>query len=125
MRPLLAGTILGALFVACSGLVWLVAGGVTALAVFAGGILPITISVSSLFIFSILKPDTGGLRKYQHFVLVNFLVKVVLIGLGVALVMLAVRLPRGPFVASLLVNFFAWHVYEAYRYQQRLMTAQR
>lgn len=125
MRPLLTGAILGTFFIAGSGLVWFAAGGANAAAVFTGGILPIAISIGSLFIFSVLKPDTGGQRKYQRFVLTNFLVKVVLIGLWTALVLLAMRLPRGPFVASLLVNFFAWHVYEAYSYQQRFMAAQR
>ncbi len=125
MRPILAGAILGALFIAGSGLAWLATGSAGAAAVFAGGILPIAISISSLIIFSILKPDAGGQRKYQHFVLANFLTKVVLIGLWTALILLAARLPRGLFVASLLVNFFAWHVYEASRYQQRLMAAQR
>lgn len=125
MRPGLAGAILGTLFIAGSGLAWLAAGSAGAAAVFAGGILPIAISISSLIIFSILKPDTGGQRKYQRFVLANFLIKVVLIGLWTALILLAVRLPRGLFVASLLVNFFTWHVYEALRYQQRLMAAQR
>jgi len=123
MRPALAGSILGALFVAGSGLVWLVAGGASAVAVFAGGILPIATSIGSLFIFFALKPDTGRQRKYQRFILINFLVKVVLIGLWTALVILAMQLPRGPFVASLLVNFFAWHVYEAYRYQRQIMAA--
>ncbi len=125
MRPLLAGTILGVLFIISSGLVWFAAGGASAAAVFAGGILPIAISLTSLFIFFAYKPDRGSQKKYQHFILINFLVKVVLIGLWTALVMLAMQLPPGPFVASLLVNFFAWHVYEAYRYQQQLMAARR
>ena len=125
MRPLLTGTILGVFFIVSSGLVWFAAGSADAAAVFTGGILPIAISIGSLFIFSVLKPDTGDQRKYQRFVLTNFLVKVVLIGLWTALILLVMRLPRGPFVASLLVNFFAWHVYEAYSYQQRFMAAQR
>ena len=99
--------------------------GEPALAVFAGGILPIATSIGSLCIFFALKPDTGSQRKYQRFILINFLVKVVLIGLWTALVILAMQLPRGPFVASLLVNFFAWHIYEACRYQQRLIAAKR
>ena len=123
MRPALAGSILGALFVAGSGLVWLVADGASAVAVFAGGILPIATSLGSLFIFFALKLDTGSQRKYQRFILINFLVKVVLIGLWTALVIRAMQLPRGPFVASLLVNFFAWHFYEAYRYQRQIMAA--
>ncbi|UCH62938.1 MAG: hypothetical protein JSU77_00310 [Fidelibacterota bacterium] len=124
MRPLIAGASLGVLFFISSGLVWFTAGSAGAAAVFAGGILPITISICSLFIFSILKPDTGGHKKYQRFILANFLVKVVLIGLWTALVLLAIHLPREPFIASLLINFFAWHVYEAYRYQQQFKTAQ-
>jgi len=125
MRPALAGAILGALFVAGSGLVWLVAGGASAVAVFAGGILPIATSIGSLFIFFALNLDTGSQGKYQRFILINFLVKVVLIGLWTTLVILAMQLPRGPFVASLLVNFFAWHIYEACRYQQWLIASPR
>ncbi len=125
MRLITIGIILGVLFIAVTGLVWLVAGGASAVAVFAGGILPIATSIGSLCIFFALKPDTGSQRRYQRFILINFLVKVVLIGLWTALVILAMQLPRGPFVASLLVNFFAWHVYEACRYQQRLTAAPR
>lgn len=120
MRPVLAGAILGVLLVAVSGLVWLVAGKPGALAIFAGGILPVAISTGSLVIFFTRMPRRGGYRQYQRFVLTNFLVKVVFIGLWTALVLLTTSLPRGPFVFSLLVNFFAWHVFEAYRYQSTL-----
>lgn len=117
------GIILVVLFIAITGLVWLVTGAADALAVFVGGILPIVISIISIFAFFTLKPHTRSYKRYQRFVVVNFLVKVVLIGLWTALIILSVKIPPGPFVVSLLANFLAWHIYEAYRYQQRLMAA--
>ncbi len=123
MRIIIIGIILGVLFIAITGLVWLVTGAANALAVFVGGILPIAISIISIFTFFTLKPHTRGPNRYQRFVVINFLIKVVLIGLWTALIILSVKVPTGPFVVSLLANFLAWHIYEAYRYQQRLMAA--
>ncbi|MFB0517231.1 MAG: hypothetical protein ACETWG_11605 [Candidatus Neomarinimicrobiota bacterium] len=120
MRPVITGTILGVLFALASGLVWLLAGRPNAVAVFAGGILPIAISAGSLFVFFVLKTQPDQQRRYQRFVVTNFLVKVVLIGLWTAAILLATALPPGPFVGSLLVNFFIWHLFEAYRYQAAL-----
>ncbi len=112
--------VLGGLFVAASGMIWPVAGSSTALAVLAGGSLPIAISVVSLYILLAGGTRGGQQGYYQRFVVMNFLVKVVLIGMWLAFILLATPLPRIPFVISLLANFFAWHVYEGYCYQSYL-----
>lgn len=114
---------LGGLFLAVSGMVWMMAGERNALAVLAGGSLPIAISVVSLYAFLVAAAKGESQRYHQRFVGINFLVKVVLIGLWMAFILRATTLPRIPFVVSLLVNFFTWHVYEAYRYQAYLQAA--
>ena len=123
MKLLIIGIILVVLFITITGLVWFVTDIANALAVFIGGILPIAISIISIITFITLKLHTRGRKRYQRFVVINFLAKVVLIGLWTALIILSVKIPKGPFVVSLLANFLAWHIYEAYRYQQRLTVA--
>ena len=117
MRAGHAASLLGLLYLAGACLVWLLNGREAALAVVTGGLLPIAISGISLAIFFARKSRRGSHNRYQRFVLINFLVKVVLIGAWTALFLLVTALPRTPFVVSLLLNFFAWHVFEAYRYQ--------
>ncbi len=114
---------LGGLFLVVSGVVWMVAGERSALAVLAGGSLPIAISVVSMYAYLVAAAKGKSQTYHQGFVVINFLVKVVLIGLWMALILRATTLPRVPFVVSLLVNFFTWHVYEAYRYQAYLQAA--
>lgn len=116
---------LGGVFLAVSWLVWMVAGERYALAVLAGGSLPIAISVVSLYAFLVVAAKGESQSLHQRLVVINFLVKVVLIGLWMALILRATTLPRVPFVISLLVNFFTWHVYEAYRYQVYLQADSR
>ena len=111
---------LGGAFLAVSGIVWVLASGRSALAILAGGGLPIAISVISLYVFQVAAENGESQRHHDSFVAINFLVKVILIGLWMVLILLATTLPRIPFVVSLLVNFFTWHVYEAYRYQAYL-----
>jgi len=125
MKPAFVGAILGGLFMAGSTLVWLVAGRLSAVAVVVGGLVPIAISVGSLAVFHTRRPRLGHQRKYQRFVLINFLVKVVFIGLWTAVILLATPLPREPFVVSLLFNFFGWHLFEAFRYQRQLQAARQ
>ncbi len=121
MKPALAAGILASLFAAGSGLVWLLAGGPSAVAVLTGGTLPIIISAGSLLVFFARKYPPDSQKRYQHFVLTNFLVKVVFIGVWTTLILRTTALPQGPFVVSLLANFFAWHVFEAARYQSALL----
>ena len=123
MSMQLVAPVLGGAFLAVSGMVWVMASGGSALAVLAGGGLPIAISVVSLYAFQVAAENGESQRHHDSFVAVNFLVKVVLIGLWMVLILLATTLPRIPFVVSLLVNFFTWHVYEAYRYQAYLQAA--
>jgi hypothetical protein len=122
MRPGHAASILVCLFIAGSGLVWLFSSGEAAIAVVTGGLLPIVISAISLGLFFARKTQEVSHERYQRFVLINFLVKVVLIGAWTVLFLLITALPRAPFVMSLLLNFFAWHVFEAYRYQSTFGT---
>ncbi len=112
------GAVLGALMLTGAGAMWLAGGGSGAVAVLAGGLLPLAISAGSLVVFFlVLQPETMGQKSYVRFVLTNFFLKVLLLGGWVAAILLATSLPRIPFIASLLLNFMAWHVYEAYRYQ--------
>lgn len=118
MRPVALGTMLAALLLAATAAMWLLTGGAGALAVLAGGSLPLAVSVGSLLVFLfMLRPGHIDRKGYQRFVGTNFLVKLVLMGAWLAVILLNTSLPRGPFVVSLLVNFMAWHLLEAYRYQ--------
>ncbi len=125
MSMRIAAPALGGLSLAASGVVWMIAGERSAWAVLAGGSLPMAISVVSLYVFWVAAAKGASQIHHQRFVVLNFLVKVVLIGLWMALILRATTLPRVPFVVSLLVNFFTWHVYEAYRYQAYLQAAPR
>ena len=90
-----------------------------ALAVLLAGVVPIGISAVSLLLF--FRVDTNRtVTGHERFVLINFLVKVVLIGSWITGLLLVTQLPRTPVVISLLTNFLAWHFYEAYRYQKHL-----
>lgn len=118
MRLPLGAVILGGLFLASALLALAVGDSALFLAVSAGGFLPLSISVVSLIVFSRLLPGQTGSRKHDHFVLVNFLAKVVLIGAWITAILVLTDWPQAAFVISLLVNFLAWHLYEAFRYQQ-------
>jgi hypothetical protein len=104
-------------FIAGIGASGLLAGAATANAVLAGGILPLVISGASLAWFFYRKAVIVQQGAYQRFVVVNFITKVVLIGGWTAVILLTTSLPIAVFVVSLLVNFFIWHLFEAYRYQ--------
>ena len=118
MRSIAWGAVLASLMLAAAAAMWLLTGGAAALAVLAGGSLPVAVSGGSLLVFLLMfKPGNIDPRGFQRFVVTNFLVKLVLVGAWLAGILLATSLPRGPFVASLLVNFMAWHLLEAYRYQ--------
>ncbi len=91
----------------------------TALAVLLGGVVPIGISAVSLVLF--FRMDSNRtVAGHGRFVLINFLIKVVLIGSWLTSLFLTTKLPRMPVVISLLANFLTWHLYEAYRYQKHL-----
>ncbi len=121
----LGAVILGGLFLAAALLALVVGDSRLFLAVSAGGLLPLTISLVSLVVFFRLLPGKTGPRKHDRFVLLNFLTKVVLIGGWMTTVLVLTTWPQAAFVISLLVNFLAWHLYEAFRYQQYHLTAGR
>ncbi len=125
MRLPLGVVILGGLFLVTTGLTLVVGDSALFLAVSVGGLLPLTISVVSLAIFFRLLPGKTGPRKHDRFVLRNFLTKVVLIAVGMTAVLVLTNWSQAAFVISLLVNFLAWHLYEAFRYQQYHLAAGR
>ncbi|MCH7497199.1 MAG: hypothetical protein IH971_05040 [Candidatus Marinimicrobia bacterium] len=118
MKPLVGAMLLAAMLLVGAGISWLLAGSAGALAVLAGGLFPGAISVSSILALSfIVRSERMGSIGYQQFVLANFIAKVVLLGGWTAAIVLVTSLPISLFIASLLVNFLAWHIYEAFRYQ--------
>jgi len=70
-----------------------------------------------MYIYATPRVGIGLQGDHERFVVINFMVKVVFIVLWVSLILLWTELPRISFVVSLLVNFFIWHVFEAYQYQ--------
>ena len=120
MRPLWPAVVLIIGFVAGIGISGLLAGAATATAVLAGGILPLVVSGASLAVFFYRKAGIVQQGAYQRFVVINFIAKVILIGGWTAVILLTTSLPIAVFVVSLLVNFFLWHLFEAYRYQSVL-----
>ena len=118
MKPLVGAMLLAAILLIGAGSSWLLAGSAGALAVLAGGLFPGAISVSSILALSFMvRSERMGSIGYQQFVLANFIAKVVLLGGWTAAIVLVTSLPISLFIASLLVNFLAWHIYEAFRYQ--------
>ncbi len=118
MKPLVGAMLLAAMLLVGAGISWLLAGSAGALAVLAGGLFPGAISISSILALSfIVRSERMGSIGYQQFVLANFIAKVVLLGGWTAAIVLVTSLPISLFIASLLVNFLAWHIYEAFRYQ--------
>lgn len=83
-----------------------------AIAVLAGALLPVTISTISLWLFSQKKNLT--FRQAQAFMLYSFMAKMLLIGGWVVLMATSENIPLIPFISSLLINFLAWHMSEAY-----------
>ena len=125
MRLPRGAEILVALFLAAAGLALFAGDSALFMAVSAGGLLPLTISGVSLVVFFRLLPGKLDPRKHDRFVIVNFLTKVVLIGVGMTAVLVLTTWPQAAFVVTLLVNFLAWHLYEAFRYQQYYLAAGR
>ena len=125
MRLPLGAVILVALFLAAAGMARVFGDNGLFMAVWAGGLLPLAISVVSLVVFFRLLPGKLDPRQHDRFVIVNFLTKVVLIGAWITAVLVLTTWPQAAFVFSLLVNFMAWHLYEAFRYQQYYLAAGR
>ena len=125
MRLPRGAVILVALFLAAAGMARLFGDNGLFLAVSTGGLLPLTISAVSLVVFFRLLRGKLDPRKHDRFVIVNFLTKVVLIGAWITAVIVLTTWPQAAFVVSLLVNFLAWHLYEAFRYQQYYLAAGR
>ena len=118
MKPLVGAMLLAVMLLIGAGISWLLAGSAGALAVLAGGLFPAAISIGSLMALSfIVRSERMGSVGYPQFVLANFIAKVVLLGGWTAAIVLVTSLPISLFIASLLVNFLAWHIYEAFRYQ--------
>ena len=120
MRPLGIIIVLVAGFIAGIGISGLLAGSSVATAVLAGGILPLAISGASLAVFFSRRFTFVEPAAYQRFVVINFIIKVLFIGVWTAVMLLSTPLPIAPFIVSLLINFFVWHLFEAYRYQSAL-----
>lgn len=96
------------------------AGGSAAWALAAGGLVPAVVSwVSLALLLDGSRPLSA--QTHQRDMLINFFAKVLLIGGWTVAVVLATTLPRTVFVASLLINFMAWHLLEAWAYQHRLI----
>ncbi len=83
-----------------------------AIAILAGGLVPAVISTASLWLFSH-KHDLT-FRQAQAFMLYSFMTKFILLGLWVVMIVLSRNIRLVPFVISLLINFLAWHLSEAY-----------
>lgn len=120
MKSFWLAMILVVVFIAGIGASRLLAGAAAAIAVLAGGIIPLVVSGVSLALFFYRKAGIVQQGAYQRFVVINFIAKVILIGGWTAVILLTTSLPIAIFVVSLLVNFFLWHLYEAYRYQSVL-----
>ncbi len=125
MKPLPGAVVLSGLFVATAGITLAVGNGSLFLAVLGGGLVPWIVSVSSLVLFFQWLPRRSGAMKHEKFVLLNFLVKVILIGGWVTLILMLTAWPVRAFIISLVVNFLAWHLYEAYCYQRFHLTSLR
>jgi uncharacterized membrane-anchored protein len=117
--------VLVGLLILAAGLVLGLADGTSSWSVIAGAVVPIAVSISSLVYFARFRVVVADQRSQQRFIIVNFLIKVVAIAVWMAVIFRATSLPRLPFIVSLLVNFLAWHLYEAYRYQQSWLAAGR
>ncbi|MFC1619405.1 hypothetical protein ACFL45_05615 [Candidatus Neomarinimicrobiota bacterium] len=120
MKSFGMAVVLVAGFIAGIGISGLLAGSSVATAVLAGGILPLGISVTSLAVFFSRRLTYVEQAAYQRFVVINFIIKMLFIGVWTAVMLLSTSLPIAPFVVSLLINFFVWHLFEAYRYQSVL-----
>ncbi|MCF7797735.1 MAG: ATP synthase subunit I [Lentisphaeria bacterium] len=83
-----------------------------AVAILAGALLPVAISAVSLWLFSRQKRLT--FKKAQAFMLYSFMAKILLIGLWVVIMATSENVELLPFISSLLINFLAWHLSEAY-----------
>ena len=83
-----------------------------AIAILAGCLVPVVISTGSLWLFSYKRELT--FRQVQTFMLYSFIAKFILVGLWVVMIVLSRNVMLVPFVISLLINFLAWHLSEAY-----------
>jgi len=118
MKPLPGAVVLSGLFAGTAGLTLVVGNGSLFLAVLGGGLVPWVVSVVSLVLFFQWLPGRSGSRKHEKFVLLNFLVKVILIGGWVTVILMLTAWPVRAFIISLVVNFLAWHLFEAHCYQR-------
>ena len=101
---------------------WVISGMGLAVAVLAGGALPAVVSISSLIVWNKVIQPGLLIVEFEKFNLINFLAKIVLIGSWMTIILLLTNLPSAPFIASLLINFLAWHLYEAHYYQRYLVS---
>ena len=83
-----------------------------AVAILAGALVPVVISTVSLWLFTQKRNLT--FKQAQSFMLYSFMAKMILIGLWVVLIVSGPNIEVIPFISSLLINFLAWHMSEAY-----------
>lgn len=83
-----------------------------AVAILAGALLPVVISTVSLWLFA--RKRKLKFKQAQAFMLYSFMAKMILMGLWVVLMVTSENIDLLPFVSSLLINFLAWHLSEAY-----------
>ena len=97
----------------------LLAGPAVALVILGSGGVPALVSWGSM----VLVIDRAGrfdARRYDKQMLVNFFVKVIVIGAWTATAIAALKWPPAVFTTALLINFLAWHFLEAAMYQRQL-----
>ena len=97
----------------------LIAGPAVALVILGSGGVPALVSWISM----VLVIDRAGrfdARRYDKQMLVNFFVKVSVIGVWTAIAVATLKWPPAVFTTALLINFLAWHLLEAAMYQRQL-----
>ena len=62
---------------------------------------------------------------HDMLMLVNFFVKVIIVGVWTAVALIVFKWPPALFASALLINFLAWHLLEAAMYQRHLLSASR
>ena len=118
-----AGIFLG-LMVLAAALSLLISGPAAALVVLGSGAVPAIVSWGSM-VLVIDMAATFDARRHDQMMLVNFFVKVIIVGVWTALALIVFKWPPALFASSLLINFLAWHLLEAAMYQRHLMSASR
>lgn len=96
-----------------------VSGPVVAVVILGSGSVPALVSWGSMALV-IDRAGRFDSRKYGQQMLVNFFVKVIVIGAWTAIAIGFLKWPPIAFSTALLINFLAWHFLEAAMYQRQL-----